>query len=201
MHFLHLYAFVSPLCTPRDADKNKCYYVGQDDPIVELSGFYGPNVWPDVPVQDFRRPVSEYYQLTRELGRTIWEVLLQGLGYSPSLVDKFAQRPVAPMKMCRYPPACSTLPEQHGAGPHTDFAGLSILLQEPGKHGLEVLHNGQWMPIPAQEDVIVVIVGDMAQRWTEGRIRVCGTELSTTPVDYDTHVPRFGKVMSLQQIL
>lgn len=55
----------------------KSFYIGREDPF-EPPGFYGPNKWPDLPEEDFHGPVWEYYQTTGKLGRTIWEVLLQG---------------------------------------------------------------------------------------------------------------------------
>lgn len=148
----------------------KCFFVGREDPVVELSGFYGPNVWPNLPDADFRGPVWSYYQQTSELGKTIWSVLLEGLGQPLSLVDRFARRPIVPMKMIRYPPASQAAAGQFGIGAHTDFGGVTILFQQPGKDGLEVWHDGreEWIDVPALEDVYVINCGDMVQRWSGG---------------------------------
>lgn len=122
---------------------------------------------------EFRGPIWDYYQETSELGKTIWGILLQGLGHSPDLMDAFAKKPLIQMKMIRYPPDRATLPGQFGVGAHTDFGGVTVLLQEPGKDGLEVWVDEKeaWLPVPALEDVYIINCGDMVQRWSGGRYK------------------------------
>jgi isopenicillin N synthase-like dioxygenase len=100
----------------------------------------------------------------------MWEILMQGLGHAPSVLEKFGQRPMVMMKLIRYPPSSQTLPDQFGIGAHTDFGGITILLQQPGREGLEVWHDKaeKWVPVPAVEDVLVVNCGNIVQKWTNG---------------------------------
>lgn len=151
----------------------QAFYIGREDPVVEHSGFYGPNVWPPLPESQFRKPVWDYYEATRSLGETIWEILLQGLGHPISLMEEFAKKPMVVMKMIRYPPLAATLPGQFGVGAHTDFGGVTVLLQEPGRDGLEVWHEGMeaWVPVKALEDVYVINCGDMIMKWSGGRYK------------------------------
>lgn len=108
-----------------------------------------------------------------KLGRIIWEILVQSLGHPVSVLDGFTKHPGVFMKLIRYPPHNSVDPRQFGAGPHTDFGGITCLLQQPGKDGLEVWHavNEEWIPIPAQEDIYVINLGDMVQKWTGGEYK------------------------------
>ncbi|KAJ5579713.1 uncharacterized protein N7459_005698 [Penicillium hispanicum] len=154
-------------------DAKEAFYLGREDPKVELSGFYGPNVWPELPDEEFRGPVWEYYQKTSDLGKCIWEILLQGLGYSPDLMTEFAKRPLVQMKMIRYPTPPNTLPGQFGVGPHNDFGGVTVLLQEPEKHGLEVWMEDKqdWLSVLALEDIYVINCGDMVQKWSGGKYK------------------------------
>lgn len=151
----------------------KAFYIGREDPVVEPPGFHGPNNWPDLPEEEFHGPIWEYYEGTNKLGRIIWEILLQGLGHSPALLDGFAKRPIVQMKMIRYPPASATKPGQFGVGAHTDFGGVTVLLQQAGKEGLEVWDKGNedWSPVPSLEDVIVINCGDMIQKWSGGQYK------------------------------
>ncbi|ORY18404.1 2OG-Fe(II) oxygenase [Clohesyomyces aquaticus] len=151
-------------------DAKECFFIGQEDAFVESAGFFGPNVWPNLPDDDFRNPVWSYYQKTRDLGKIIWTILIEGLGQPAALVDEFAKRPVVPMKMIRYPPHSTTRPGQFGIGAHTDFGGVTILFQQPGKDGLEVWEETkqEWIEVPAREDVYVINCGDMVQRWSGG---------------------------------
>ena len=140
---------------------------------MEPPGFHGPNQWPNLPEEKFHGPVWDYYEETTKLGRTIWEILLEGLGYSPALLEGFTKRPIIMMKMIRYPPLNATRPGQFGVGPHTDFGGVTVLLQQPGKEGLEVWHEGKeaWLPVPSIENVYVINCGDMIQQWSRGEYK------------------------------
>lgn len=151
----------------------KAYYLGREDPVVELSGFYGPNVWPDLPEEAFRGPVWEYYNKTSNLGRVIWEILLEALGHTPDMLQAFAKRPLVQMKMIRYPSPPDTLPGQFGVGAHNDFGGVTVLLQQPGKDGLEVWveEKKDWIQVPAVEDIYVINCGDMVMKWSGGRFK------------------------------
>jgi isopenicillin N synthase-like dioxygenase len=72
------------------------------------------------------------------------------------------------MKIIRYSPLSATRTGQFGVGPHTDFGGVTVLLQQPGKEGLEVWQEGKeaWLPVPSIEDVYVINCGDMIQKWS-----------------------------------
>ena len=149
----------------------KAYYISREDPKVDETGLCGPNVWPPLPEDQFHKPVWEYYQATYKLGQTIWEIILQGLGHPLSVMDKFAKAPMVPMKMIRYPPQSAAPTGSFGVGAHSDFGGVTVLLQQPGKHGLEVYHNETWIPVQALEDVYVINCGDMLMRWSGGQYK------------------------------
>lgn len=48
-----------------------------------------------------------------------------------------------------------------------------MLLQQPGKDGLQVHYaaTDEWLNIPAREDVLIVNMGDLVQKWTKGAYR------------------------------
>ncbi|PGH21392.1 hypothetical protein AJ80_03309 [Polytolypa hystricis UAMH7299] len=154
-------------------DSKEAFYIGREDPVVEPPGFHGPNTWPDLPEEDFRQPITTYYEETSDLGRLIWELLLLGLGHSPTLMEGFTKRPIIMMKMIRYPPSNKTRPGQFGVGPHNDFGGVTVLLQQPEREGLEVWHEESqtWLQVPSIEDVFVINCGDMIQRWSGGEYK------------------------------
>jgi isopenicillin N synthase-like dioxygenase len=136
-------------------------------------GFYGPNNWPKLPEEKFKGPVWDYYTAANQLGRIIWEILLQGLGHSTKAMDSFAKKPVVAMKLLHYPQPSQKLANQLGCGSHSDFGGVTVLLQQPGKDGLEVwLEDKQdWLSVPALQDVFVINCGDMIQRWSGGQYK------------------------------
>ena len=50
-----------------------------------------------------------------------------------------------------------------GAGAHSDY-GLMTILATDGTPGLEILHDGEWMPVQHVEGAVLINLGDMAER-------------------------------------
>ncbi|WP_348753476.1 2OG-Fe(II) oxygenase family protein [uncultured Aquincola sp.] len=62
------------------------------------------------------------------------------------------------------------------AGAHTDFDCLTLLFQQAGQGGLQVLpgkeHEQQaWTPIDPADDVITCNIGDMLMRWSDDQLK------------------------------
>ncbi len=112
----------------------------------------------------------KYYNHMLHLTNSILEILVLALGYDPSSLSELTKEPVMNLKLLHYPPHTSKDAKQFGAGAHTDFGTLTILLQQPGKHGLQVYYapTDEWLSVPAVEDVFVVNMGDLIQKWTDG---------------------------------
>lgn len=71
-----------------------------------------------------------------------------------------------------YPPFQSPRKEgQLRRGAHTDFGVLTILYQTADDGGLEVRRPGseEWLHVPFSPDTFVLNLGDMMERWTNGR--------------------------------
>jgi isopenicillin N synthase-like dioxygenase len=130
----------------------------------------GPNVLPPsslIPDSVFKDPIEAYYQKMMDLCTLILRVLAHGMPYGPHIFDEFlANDPVAALKLLHYPPTDS---EGLGAGAHTDFGAITLLLQDDNA-GLQVQNpeTKEWIPIMPNKDAYVVNIGDMMQRWTKG---------------------------------
>lgn len=60
---------------------------------------------------------------------------------------------------------------QLGAGAHTDYGSITLLLQDD-VGGLEVLDGeGRWQPAPRLDGALLINTGDLMERWTNGRFR------------------------------
>lgn len=62
------------------------------------------------------------------------------------------------------------------AGAHTDFDCLTLLFQQAGQGGLQVLPGKdraaqQWTPIEPADDVITCNIGDMLMRWSDDALQ------------------------------
>ncbi|KAM7464045.1 hypothetical protein LguiA_032166 [Lonicera macranthoides] len=50
-----------------------------------------------------------------------------------------------------------------GISPHTDTSTISILLQEDNINGLQIWHDGEWVPVNPIPNVLVVNIGDVIE--------------------------------------
>ncbi|MDO5506651.1 MAG: 2-oxoglutarate and iron-dependent oxygenase domain-containing protein [Pseudoxanthomonas suwonensis] len=123
------------------------------------------NQWPqEVPA--FREQGYALYQALDGLGSQVLAALALHLGLEE---DWFADKTDSGNSILRpihYPPITAAEVPNVRAGAHEDI-NLITLLVGASAAGLEVLsRKGEWVPFTADEDTIVVNIGDMLQRLT-----------------------------------
>ncbi len=153
----------------RGPDRKEAFNVGldlaPDDPdLVAGKPFRSPNAWPKL--QGFRETLLAYYDACAELGARLHRALARDLGVQPAyFADKF-DRPMATLRLLRYPAAESRADDTIGAGTHTDYGNLTLLATDD-VGGLEVrTRDGEWIEAPALPGAFVVNIGDCLMRWT-----------------------------------
>ncbi|NOX69273.1 MAG: isopenicillin N synthase family oxygenase [Gammaproteobacteria bacterium] len=138
-----------------------------------------PNSWPAIP--GFRDDVRAVW----EAFTTIGMATLQALAESFELeTDFFAKRcdtqDLSTMRLLHYPAHTPSAEETANVGiaAHTDFECMTLISQTAA--GLELMDaNGDWYDAPANEDRLVVMPGDMLERWTNGACRATGHRVRT----------------------
>jgi isopenicillin N synthase-like dioxygenase len=125
----------------------------------------GPNQWPDDATLPGFRELVERFQT--EMGTVADELLAAmstGLGLpSDHLGRLFGDRRMSLVKLIHYPP---TPPGEAGVNAHHDTGFLALLWQH-GVAGLQVMNqDGAWIDVPADDDAIVVNIGEMLQSMT-----------------------------------
>ncbi len=163
-----------------ESNRKQGFYIGQDIPatdprVQEKTFFMGPNLWPEpslVSEEVFRKPMDEYFVAMLSLSLKILDIIAVGMPYGPRVFDEFISNdPVTAIRLLHYPPDASNDALQLGAGAHTDFGAITILMAD--SPGLQVwdYQGERWVDIATVEDAFVVNVGDMLQMWTNGRYK------------------------------
>jgi len=153
------------------ADRKEAFNIGldlaADDPEV-LAGapFRGINRWPDLP--GFRSAMLAWFEACWALGRRLHRGFAVDLGLPEAYFEARLDRPLATLRVLRYPPAGSAGQQPLGAGEHTDYGNVTILATD-GEPGLEIRHrDGTWLEPPARPGALVCNIGDCLMRWSNG---------------------------------
>ncbi|TVY58387.1 2-oxoglutarate-dependent dioxygenase citB, partial [Lachnellula cervina] len=167
-------------------DLKESFFLGHDNPpddpaVLSQRFFMAPNVWPSdslLASSSFREPVERYFTAINNLAIQVLDLVALTLPYGRDIFSTFKTgHVVAPLRLLHYPPGkplpgtnhSNSDPAQLGAGAHTDFGAITILLQDKNP-GLQVLHpkTQEFVPVPPTPGAFVVNVGDMLTAWTGG---------------------------------
>ena len=130
----------------------------------------GPNQWPTA-LPELQEVVSEWYDELTRVSLTLLREWALSLGADEHVFDAaFAERPSTLIKIVRYPGKSDPEPKQ-GVGAHKDSGVLTLLLVEPGKGGLQVEKDGEWIDAPPIPGAFVVNIGELLEVATNGYLK------------------------------
>ena len=168
--------------------------VSEDDPdVLQQLPLVSPNQWPELVLPNFKANVLEYYQAVMALGSSLLECIAYGLDQYPEVFRQKYTKPLGRGQLVYYPPissddlACNS----YSAAPHTDFGVLTILLQD-SLGGLQARHqNGEWIDVPPIEGSLICNIGDLLERWTNGRLKSTAHRVLNTSGKQRFSIPVF----------
>ena len=152
-----------------EADRKEAFNIGLDlaesDPeVVAGKPFRGVNLWPRTP--GFRGTTLAYFEALWRLGLDLHLAIAADLGLPPGyFADKF-DRPMATLRLLHYPQRSADQGTNPGAGEHTDYGSLTILLTDDAG-GLQVRRrDGAWIAAPPVPGTFICNIGDCLMRWS-----------------------------------
>ncbi|MEM9894937.1 MAG: 2-oxoglutarate and iron-dependent oxygenase domain-containing protein [Bacteroidota bacterium] len=152
-------------------DLKEFFHVGQ--PAAQKLDDYPNNIWPDE-VVDFEKHTSEAFQVLLDAGIEMLRAIAIYLGLSENYFDAKVQKGNSILRPIHYFPIedPDSIPaDAVRAAEHGDI-NLITLLMGASADGLQVLRrDGEWIPITALPDQIVVNVGDMLERHTNNKLK------------------------------
>jgi isopenicillin N synthase-like dioxygenase len=154
----------------RPGDAKESFNMGRERPADDaelLAGesFVGANQWPRLP--GFRTALLAYFERLADLGALLHRAIAVDLGLEAGYFGPAYSRSLSALRVLHYPPHPGAFDgTQYGAGPHTDYGGLTLLAQDD-RGGLEVRRrDGTWIAVDPMPDTFVCNIGDALMRWT-----------------------------------
>lgn len=157
-----------------EPDLKEGFYIGPElaagDPRIGRFN-QGQNQWPDE-LPNFRTAMLEYHAALLALSKRLMDALALSLNLREAAFAEFCHEANALLRLLHYPPHPVESGNVMGAGEHTDFGALTILLQDVSG-GLQVYDRGTgaWTAAEPLTRSFVVNLGDLIARWTNDRYR------------------------------
>jgi isopenicillin N synthase-like dioxygenase len=154
-------------------DLKESFYCGlpypDDHPYVQRGYYsYGANQWPaELPA--LAPQCAAYTDTMLALARRLMQLMALSLGLPESWFDGSGDNPMVTLRLLRYPPHPADADGlSFGAGAHTDWGAITLLAQDRNG-GLQVqMPDGRWCDATPIEGTLVINLGDMVPRWTNG---------------------------------
>ena len=143
-------------------------------------GGLGANLWPD-DLPGFRDTVYGWYLDSRAAARQLFVAFAEMYELPADTFTMYeSERSSSMMRLLRYPPHNGeTADNVVGIAAHTDYEAFTLMGQTAP--GLELLTvNDEWISPPVVQDRFIVIVGDMLERLTNGRLRATRHRVNDT---------------------
>ena len=136
----------------------------------ELENKYPKNVMVDE-LEEFNSVGQKTYELLEETGRHVLGAIACYLNLDETYFDKHIFNGNSILRAIHYPPITQEPNKAERAAAHGDINLITLLMGAQGK-GLQVLsNNGEWVDAIAEDNEIIVNIGDMLSRHTNNKLK------------------------------
>lgn len=165
-------------------DLKEFYHVGKhipgsDDPM------YVANIWPEE-VPEMEKICTDAYTQLENVGKIMLSAIALYLGLEENYFENRVDRAISILRPIHYFPISDPNSVEEGAvraAEHGDI-NLITLLMGASAEGLQVKRrDGKWIPITAVSGHLVVNVGDMMERLTNGVLKSTIHRVVNPPVE------------------
>jgi len=152
-------------------DLKEFWHVGRDlAPGHPFRNHMPDNVWP-AEVAGFKETFEELYAAFETAGLKILKAIARFLKIDEDYFVDTVRDGNSVMRLLHYPPIQREPGSNVRAGAHEDINTITLLLGAE-EAGLELLtKDGRWIPVAPKPGELVVNIGDMLQRLTNGALR------------------------------
>jgi isopenicillin N synthase-like dioxygenase len=152
-------------------DLKEFWHVGRElPPGHPFRSHMGDNVWP-AEVASFKDTFLELYDSFDRAGLKILKAIARFLKIDEDYFIDTVRDGNSVMRLLHYPPIDGEPGSNVRAGAHEDINTITLLLGAE-EAGLELLtRDGRWIPVASRPGELVVNIGDMLQRLTNGVLR------------------------------
>jgi isopenicillin N synthase-like dioxygenase len=146
------------------------HFARPTDPALLALPFHAETPWPELP--GFRERLEACYRALYALGQDILRAVALHLGAAEDFFEDAARESYSNMRVIHYPPAEAIAETTDiGVRAHEDESLITLLIQDMNG-GLTVLGpSGDWLPVVPNRAAIVINVGKLLRRWTNGRYK------------------------------
>jgi isopenicillin N synthase-like dioxygenase len=152
-------------------DLKEFWHVGRELPEGHSFGdVMAANVWPEE-VPGFKETFLELYDTFDRTGVTVLKAIARYLQIDEDYFTDTVRDGNSVLRLLHYPPQKEATGEHIRAGAHEDINTITLLLGAE-EAGLELkTKDGRWIPVSPRPGELVINIGDMLQRLTNGKLR------------------------------
>ena len=152
-------------------DLKEFWHVGRDLPPGHRFRDHMPdNLWPSE-VPSFEKTFQQLYASFDRAGLKVLKAIARYLKIDENYFEDAARDGNSVLRALHYPPQNEPTGEHIRAGAHEDINAITLLLGAE-EAGLELLtRDGRWIPVSPRPGELVINIGDMLQRLTNGKLR------------------------------